>query len=502
MSLERPTAPETEEEQLAPFTPVSATPQPVPDGRSSLASLLDITDEDLAEPLARAIGSTESEMPVGEMASAEPALFAFDDVSEAAIFADVHLDASAGFEPLEGVEPTVETVIHGPIGTGPIPTGSAPVSDETPESTWSIPAEAIASANASSNLPARIVNTPSRPPAIAVPPETSRRRRHKSEPPVAEFGRTDVEAGAVLWPSQRASRTPIAPREVCAKCGGQFEDGKCESCGYAVSVAARVSRRGKWRTIVSAFVDSDSRLLRTIGALLLAPGELTVAFISGDRRRFCRPAYVGVMALLLFGAISFVGGLRPRPDRALVIGSERTQELVAGLADPNSGYSDDGPRTISNTVLSSLEGLPVLFLPLMGLTVFAIIGTSRSFSKRENPWAAALATHISAWFVVWWGVAVPIILLVLKFAFEYKAAMNGVTTVRYDIDQLEGVPAWWNLGRSIITSRAFHSLLLLSGLVPYTAIAYRWAFSAPWWRAILLGSLIAFVPIFMLFPFV
>jgi hypothetical protein len=500
MSFERPAGPGADVERNAPVSSAAATPPPSPDGRSSLASLLDITDEDLAPPLAVPDEITDPVVVERHVSSAPPApVFVFDDVAEESIFADVRLDTTFAGERGGFHEEPGTGLLSGQVSDAPLGLPAEPA--QAPDDVWSIPAEVIASAIATSNLPARLPgSTPVRPPAIAIPPNSKKHRT--SEPPVANFGAADIEAGAVLWPQQRSTRTPTAAREVCARCGSGFLEGKCDSCGYTVSIAARVSRRGRWQTVISAFIDSDSRLLRTLGALLLSPGELTAAYVAGDKRRYARPMVIGVMALIVFGLIGAVGGLRPRPDRALVIGADRTQEVVAGLADPNSGYSDDGPRTVSNTVLSSLEALPVLFLPAMGFTVFAIIGTARSFSKRETPWAAAFATHFGAWFVVWWGVAVPVMLLVLKFGFEYHAAMSGVTKVRYDIDQLEGVSAWWNLARAIVTSRAFHSSLLLIGLLPWACKAYRAAFGGPWWRAVLLGSIIAIVPLFMLIPFV
>jgi hypothetical protein len=338
-----------------------------------------------------------------------------------------------------------------------------------------------------------------RPPAIAAakvgPP------RIRMEAPTADFAKSGN--GPVLWPKRKKSVAAAVLPEECAKCGAPFEGERCAHCDHDVAVSSRSRRTGVWHELVAAFVESDSRLIRTVGALALAPGELTRALLDGRRRRYFSPSHVALATLALFGVISAVGGLRPRPDRVLTIGTERTSELPAGLADatvPNLAV--DAPPDLVREVATALDYLPVLWLPLMAFGIVAVVAAVRTFDRRNDSIEMVFTTHFAAWFVIWWGLLVPVVLLLTRFGFEYAATVAGITHVRYlDDGRIDGLSATWNTLRSLAGAPGFHSLLLAVGLLPWAVLAYRRAFDATWLRALLTGVLVTAVPLLLLLPF-
>ncbi len=338
-----------------------------------------------------------------------------------------------------------------------------------------------------------------RPPAIAVP--AVGRPRTRMEAPAANFA--TAGSGSVLWPKRRKPVAATALPQECAKCGAPVDAERCTHCDHDVAVSSRARRAGPWNDVIAAFLESDSRVIRTIGALVLAPGELTSAYFGGRRRRYFAPSTLAIATLILFAVISGLGGLRPRPDRALMIGAERTAESQAGLAD-HAGIDGavDSPPDLLRDVASALDYLPLLWLPLMAFGVGAVVAGVRTIDRRDDNLELVFTAHFAAWFVVWWGLVVPAVLLVAKFGLEYAATLAGATHVRsLENGQLEGLPASWNAIRSVTVSPGFHTALLASGLLPWAIVAHRRAFDSTWTRAALAGGLVVAVPLLLLLPF-
>lgn len=86
---------------------------------------------------------------------------------------------------------------------------------------------------------------------------------------------------------------------ICANCGAQVTGAFCSACGQELNT----HRRSIWQLMHEAFREIssfDSRILRTAWALVLRPGELTLAFQEGRTRR-----YVPALRLYLFVSLVF-----------------------------------------------------------------------------------------------------------------------------------------------------------------------------------------------------
>jgi hypothetical protein len=236
---------------------------------------------------------------------------------------------------------------------------------------------------------------------------------------------------------------------------------------------------------------------------MMVPGELTSAWTAGRRRRYFGPVALAVSSLVLFAMITALGGLRPRPDRTLMIGAERTAENPGGLADRTPlNLAVDAPPDLVHDVANAIEFVPVLWLPLMACGVVAIVALARTKRQHDDYMELVFATDFAAWYVLWWGVAVPLILLLSKFGFEYSAAFDGLNHVRYVADgRIDGLSATWNTLRNLTVSPLFHSVLVAAGIGPWAVLAFRRAFDSSWLRAGCAGLLIATVPLLLLIPF-
>ncbi len=472
MSPETSSTSEVRDEPAAPVDTGAPCVPAAPHGPFTLASLLELNDEELAQPLSRA--------GPAELRWEQLTLGAAPDTGEAQATA---FRSGAASQP-----PSDETEL--------IPGLSVPGAVEVPVY---LAGRALRELLQSDTATDGHATAPARPPAIAV--TGVGRPRTRMEPPTVNFSRSGSES--VLWPKRRKPVAATALPEECAKCGAPFEGDRCNNCHHDVAVSSRARRAGFWNDVLAAFIESDSRFIRTIGALVLAPGELTRAFLDGRRRRYFGPWHVALATLAMFGMVSALGGLRPRPDRVLTIGTERTGEFPALLADAAAvNPAVDAPPDVVRDLASAIDYLPLLWLPLMAFGVVAVMAAVRTFDRRDDAVEMVFATHFAAWFVIWWGLVVPASLLVTKFGLEYTATLAGVTHVRYlENGRIDGLSAAWSTMRAVTVSPAFHSTLLVAGLLPWAILAYRRACDTTWVRAVLAGGLVTAVPLVLLLPF-
>ncbi len=541
MTLDTSSTAESREEPDAPAEPV--VPMVNADrGPFTLGSLLDLNDEELSQPLSHDAPTEHrwEQFSLGvmpETGEAIPSPMVTCDAGQpppsetdlipgletpGAVEIPVYLAGRTLHELAHGAEtPTIEHSNH--------PASRADTDDDLDVSRWTVADVTLedmaaltsvhdAAARVSTSGPAFAIHdqtdvstemptgmtepapddAPSRGPAIAVP---AGGRRRSATAPSADFATTGDRA--VLWPRQKARLTASVLPQECAKCGAASRSDKCAACGYDTTVTVRNANTGAWHHFVAAFLDSDSQPLRTVGALILAPGELTSAFLVGTRRRYVGPLPVAGFALLLFAIVSAIGGLRPRPDRALIIGTERTAEFTAGLADraqPNLAV--DAAPDLIHDIATALDYVPLLWLPLMAFGIVAVVAVARTSRRRDDHAELAFAAHFAAWFTLWWGIAVPLLLLLTKFGFEYAAAWEGLNRVRYaENGQISGLSTTWNALRSVVIAPGFHTALLALGIGPWAVGAYRRAFDSTWTRAAIAGVMITGIPLLLLAPF-
>ena len=441
-------------------------------GPFTLAALLDLNDDELAQPMSR-IAPPEHRW--------EQLSFAVSPETGEAVPAE--LRTSAATEPPIDIRELIPGLDAPGAVEVPVYLAGKTLRDFLCETAAITPASPSPS--------------PVRPPAITVAAVS--RPKKKQPAPIANFEKA-AEA-PVLWPKRTPHSAPSVLPQECAKCGAPSNGDLCQRCGHETAVPAQLANT--WSHLIAAFLDSDSRPLRTIGALILIPGELTRAHLGGHRRRYVGPMVVITAALLLFAIVSAIGGLRPRPDRTLMIGTDRTAEALPGLTERKPvNLAIDAPPDFVRDVATTIDYVPLLWFPLMTLGVIAIVSGLTAFQVRDEKAEVVFTAHFVSWFVLWWGIAVPLILLLTKFSFEYSAAWDGVGRVRYvDDGQIDGLSPTWNALHAAVVSPAFHSWLVALGIAPWAVIAWRRVFETTWLRAGIAGLLAAAVPIVLLAPF-
>lgn len=154
--------------------------------------------------------------------------------------------------------------------------------------------------------------------------------------------------------------------ETCPNCGSEHVESYCAACGQ---------RAGSLHTPISAFlhdaldglISFDSRIWRTLVALLRHPGSLTVDYWEGRRARFVAP--LRLYLFVSFFAFLFSLSVDPPSIRAGLDPGETIDGLVAGASAPERWL-------VQNVVVPLMEDPErVLMLFVRGLpwTIFALV---------------------------------------------------------------------------------------------------------------------------------
>lgn len=134
---------------------------------------------------------------------------------------------------------------------------------------------------------------------------------------------------------------PAPPR--CLNCGHVLHGQYCGICGQRSS-SRLISLWGLITEGLGDLLDMDSRLWRTLRALLLRPGYLTAEYLEGRRARFMPPFRMYLAFSLLFFITAFFGiddiqvVFDSDADQAAQqVSREAAAELAAGLRDGLAG---------------------------------------------------------------------------------------------------------------------------------------------------------------------
>jgi hypothetical protein len=88
--------------------------------------------------------------------------------------------------------------------------------------------------------------------------------------------------------------------DACPTCGTPFQGTYCAVCGEKRLGPHDLSLGHYAHELLHGFTHADGKLLKTLRALLLRPGELTRAYMEGRRRPYMRPVNLFVVLNLIY----------------------------------------------------------------------------------------------------------------------------------------------------------------------------------------------------------
>ncbi len=139
---------------------------------------------------------------------------------------------------------------------------------------------------------------------------------------------------------------------LCDNCGAPVRGRYCSACGQRLEPPVH----SLWhftRVATEDLTHADSRLWRTLTALLFKPGRLTREFLAGRRARYLPPVRLYLVLSVLFFLIASAVHTRftvlafdaDHPKRSNVRAADTVDEAVAGIATPRPGETPEQRAT-------------------------------------------------------------------------------------------------------------------------------------------------------------
>jgi len=142
--------------------------------------------------------------------------------------------------------------------------------------------------------------------------------------------------------------TATAPVELyCRNCGARIAGHYCAECGQETRIALPTARQFM-REAMGRLLAFDSRLWRTLFALMFRPGALTRAYLAGRRRYYVRPARLFLaMSLILFAVLRFEVGTIGVGDGFVVMKDDTPRDPAATKPAPTAAAGSAAPAPAS-----------------------------------------------------------------------------------------------------------------------------------------------------------
>src|SRR4051812_20920678 len=99
-----------------------------------------------------------------------------------------------------------------------------------------------------------------------------------------------------------------APVWKCPTCVQNVRSAFCPDCGERPLLPRDLTLRGLLDQVVQACANIDGPLLRSFRCLLTKPGELTMAYLRGERKPYALPLQLFLVANVIFFAAQSLAG--------------------------------------------------------------------------------------------------------------------------------------------------------------------------------------------------
>lgn len=191
----------------------------------------------------------------------------------------------------------------------------------------------------------------------------------------------------------------------CKNCGHPLDlsDRYCPNCAQANSTK-KITVRDYWEEYMSGMIAYDSRLFRTLSAMIFRPGKISREFIAGKRMRYANPfRFLLSLAIVYFLLLSTTGDyetmdeINPvKNDQEMavaeqIVDSVLTSRQVETPALGTFGNLDSWTARHDSIVLSnpaqqydSVQGLPFWDRASRKFALFNTLIRKKGFSKYQQ----------------------------------------------------------------------------------------------------------------------
>lgn len=162
----------------------------------------------------------------------------------------------------------------------------------------------------------------------------------------------------------------------CKSCGHQISGNYCSFCGEKIVEPKDLELKSLISNAIGAFTNIDSRLLRSLKALIFNPGKLSKLYVTGQRIQYVKPFQLFLLVNILFFFVLSEMDIFRTPSkwffqedfdgypvmskvRSLQESTGLTQEQIANLYDQRSSSLSKG---LLFTMIPMIAGFLALLL--------------------------------------------------------------------------------------------------------------------------------------------
>jgi hypothetical protein len=184
-------------------------------------------------------------------------------------------------------------------------------------------------------------------------------------------------------PGKVASRA-----ELCASCGRPTDTPFCPHCGERRAVDRRYSLLHFAREVTEAVTNADGRFLHTLWTLLRRPGELTAAYMRGERVRYMRPFQLFLVLNVAFFLVSTWTGARV-VDTPLWVHMNGTPYSEIATRTVNARLTERGATlqqyriVFDNASTTQAKSLVILMVPMFAVAVGLVSVRRRRYAVQH-----------------------------------------------------------------------------------------------------------------------
>jgi hypothetical protein len=264
---------------------------------------------------------------------------------------------------------------------------------------------------------------------------------------------------------------------ICPTCDISVSDSYCARCGEQRLGKRELSLAGLGAQAVESVANVDGRVFRSLRALLLRPGELTAAYLRGQRKPYVGPVQLFLVANVLFFVLQTALGFHALSnplDSHLEdqVYSEWATTLAERRFESKGVTREAYAPLFDRAVAVNAKLLAVVLVPMFALLVSLLFLRSR----RRAVAHLVFGLHFVA-FLLLSLCAMPLVAIPLVVALDLLGASERIADpiVTWILLPLCGVYAFHAFGRVYgggMTSRALRSVVLAAALIPLIRV-YR-----------------------------
>jgi hypothetical protein len=230
--------------------------------------------------------------------------------------------------------------------------------------------------------------------------------------------------------------------------------------------------------LLESLIHFDGRLFRTVRVLITKPGQLTTAYLTGNRRPYVSPFHIFLVANVVFFLVQLLSGLEVL---TVPLASELQYQMYSGLAQRLATHHLAGTgMTVDQyaPIFEHAEALYAKSLIMLMLPLFAVAAGLLFVDRRKVAVAhLVFAIHFYAFLLVFLTVLFPAFALVRMVLHHLGIPMNAV--LDWIATLLEALPCVVYLAKStaVVYQAGFVRRWLSAGLLTvatlYILYAYR-----------------------------